>query len=362
VPDVLQVITSSARRGAERFAIALEGELAARGLDVSTVALVPGGQGALPVRALGSQRLSLSTLRALRKEMAAARATIAHGSTTLPACIVAGAGLGRPMIYRNIGDPAYWGASLRRRTQTRVLLRRATLVVALTDTTRTRLIGMYDLDPARVIVMSRGVSEEEFPHRTPESRRAGRNSLGVEDAVPVALYVGSLTPEKDLLTAVRAVGVLLDWHLVVAGEGPDGAEAERLARQLAPGRVHLLGPVEEPATLMAAADVLVVPSRTEGLAGVAIEASLVGIPTVATAVGFMDEIVEDRVTGRLVPVGDHRALADALVEVAPRSHEMGEAAYRHARDRFALSVVADRWYAAVRAVLDGRVPGSHPAN
>jgi glycosyltransferase involved in cell wall biosynthesis len=86
---------------------------------------------------------------------------------------------------------------------------------------------------------------------------------------------------------------------------------------------------------------------------VAIEASLVGIPTVATAVGFMDQIVEDGVTGRLVPAADHRALADALAAVAPRAEEMGEAAYRHARDRFELSVVADRWYQAVRGVIEG---------
>ena len=144
----------------------------------------------------------------------------------------------------------------------------------------------------------------------------------------------------------------------MAGEGPDGPEAERVAGQIAPGRVHLLGAVDEPAALMAAADVLVVPSRTEGLAGVAIEASLVGIPTVATDVGFMDEIVEDGVTGRLVPAGDHRALADALTAVALRVDEMGEAAYRHARDRFALSVVADRWYEAVCGVLDGLAPRS----
>jgi glycosyltransferase involved in cell wall biosynthesis len=67
----------------------------------------------------------------------------------------------------------------------------------------------------------------------------------------------------------------------------------------------------------------------------------------------MDQIVADGVTGRLVPAGDHRALAEALAAVAPRAEEMGEAAYRHARDRFALSVVADRWYQAVLGVLDG---------
>jgi len=272
--------------------------------------------------------------------------------------VVAGVGLRRPVVYRNIGDPAYWGTSRRRRVQTQFLLRRATLVVALTDATRARLIGMYGLDPARVIVMSRGVSESEFPHRTAESRRAGRQRFGLGDAILVAAYVGSLTPEKDLLNAVRAIADLPEWQLMVAGEGPDGSEAERVAAELAPGRVHLLGALDEPASLMAAADVLVVPSRTEGLAGVAIEASLVGIPTVATEVGFMDEIVVDGVTGRLVPPGDHRALAVALAEVASHADEMGEAAYRHARDRFALSVVADRWHAVVRTVLDGGLPGS----
>jgi glycosyltransferase involved in cell wall biosynthesis len=358
VPDVLQVITSSARRGAERFAVALHDELAQRGLDVSTVALVPGGKGAMPVRSLGSRRLSAPTLRALRTEMGGARLTIAHGSTTLPACVIAGAGLGRPLVYRNIGDPAYWGTSRRRRLQTRLLLGRAALVVALTDATRARLLSMYGLDPERVVVMSRGVSEAEFPLRTAESRRAGRVRFGLDGAGPVAAYVGSLTAEKDVLNAVRAVGALPGWRLAVAGDGPDRVEAERVASQVAPGRVHLLGPVDEPAALMAAADVLVVPSRTEGLAGVAIEASLVGIPTVATDVGFMGEVVLDGITGRLVPPGDERALADALAEVAARADAMGRAAYDHARGRYALSVVADRWYGAIRSVLDGHPPAT----
>src|SRR5207245_1839639 len=113
--DVLSVITSTDRRGAETFAVGLGAALEARGRSVRTVALAPGkSDGALPVPTFGTSTLAPRTLRSLRGASRDAAVVVAHGSRALPACAIATAGRGQPLVYRNIGDPRYWaGGSAR---------------------------------------------------------------------------------------------------------------------------------------------------------------------------------------------------------------------------------------------------------
>jgi hypothetical protein len=102
---VLQVITSTARRGAEVFAVELAATLRARGRAIETVALTAGPTGdALDVPVLGERSLGVSTLRALRRRMASSSVVISCGSRTLPACVLAGTGTGTGFVYRSIGD------------------------------------------------------------------------------------------------------------------------------------------------------------------------------------------------------------------------------------------------------------------
>ncbi len=359
--DVLQVITSTVPRGAERFALALQPELIARGLRVETVALVRGKPHGLDVDVLGTRRLGPTTLRELRRRARRAHVVAAHGSTTLPASALACAGTDVPFIYRNIGDPHYWGTTRRRRLQSRLLLGRAAAVVALTDETASRLSRSYGLDRSRVTVIPRGVSADDFPPRTPQRRAAARAELGIDDDARVAICVGALSPEKDIPTAIRAIGHLDDrWRLLVAGDGPDRPTVEAAAGTLDPGRVRLLGAIDDVAGLMAAADVLVLPSRTEGLPGVIIEAAMVGLPSVSTTVGFVTEIIDDGTTGTLVDVGDPRSMAAAIAGMEDRLDEMGAAARRHAVETFSLASTAEAWERLLRSHLGTRTAGVAP--
>ena len=341
--DVLQVITTTSRRGAEVFATGLHRYLTDLGRQVETVALASGVEPTLDVEPLGPSRLGTVTLRRLRQQASRARVVVAHGSTTLPAAALATAGLPVRFVYRNIGDPGYWNRSNLVRVRSALLHRRAALVVALTDETRDRLIGLYRLPPPRVVTIPTGIDPVEFPRRSAAERADARRAFGLPGDARLAVCIGALSPEKAVDQAVLALGQLPGrWHLAVAGEGADRPAVEQAVRTVGPERVHLLGQLSQPARLMAAADVLVLSSLTEGVPGVVIEAASVGVPSVVTDVGFVRDVVEDGVTGAIVAPGSPAELAAALLRCEPCLDAMGLAAAERST-AWALPVIARRW-------------------
>ena len=134
---------------------------------------------------------------------------------------------------------------------------------------------------------------------------------------PVILGVGRLTAQKDFATLLRAFALLRAQHparLVILGEGEQRRELEALVRALGIAENVLLpGFVENPFAWMHRARVFVLSSRYEGLPGVLIQAMACGARVVSTdCPSGPAEILEDGRFGRLVPVGDTRALADAI--------------------------------------------------
>jgi glycosyltransferase involved in cell wall biosynthesis len=142
---------------------------------------------------------------------------------------------------------------------------------------------------------------------------------------------------------VLAVAALPGVRLAIVGDGPQRGAVTAAARGLAPGRVDFLGPVVDPALTLAAADVLVLPSRTEGIPAVLIEAGLSGLPVVATDVGGVREVVVSGETGLLVAPGDGPALVGALRHALANGHGMGAAARERCLARFEMAAVAARW-------------------
>ena len=354
--SALQVITTSARRGAEVFAVDLERALCARGRDARTVALVPGhdARARLEVPVLGDRRLALSTLRHLRTRIRDSEVVVGHGSSTLPACAIAGLATGVPFVYRNVGDPAFWGTTRARRARVGLFLRRANVVVALTARTADALAQRYGVPRPKIRVIPKGVPADRFPLVDATGRAAARRALGIGDGASVVAYVGALSPEKDPEGAIRAVALLGDAQLVMAGEGPEREHLERLAAEVSPGRVSFLGPVDDPGVVYAAADTLVVSSRTEGLPGVLMEAGLSGLPAVTTDVGFVRDIVRDGETGFVVAPGDPTALAAGIRAALAASPTVGPAARAHCLARFDLAWIAQQWDALLTEVVAGR--------
>lgn len=131
------------------------------------------------------------------------------------------------------------------------------------------------------------------------------------------LYVGRFSREKGIPILLRAVTTLkFDYELRLIGSGQQQGQLERLASELGVrSKVHFLGTISWGDALfkvMQDSDILILPSLTEGLALVLLEAMSQGLPVVASNVGGTPEVVCDEVTGLLFPVGDAGALADAI--------------------------------------------------
>jgi D-inositol-3-phosphate glycosyltransferase len=183
----------------------------------------------------------------------------------------------------------------------------ADLMLASTDDERAQLASLYDADHERIEIVAPGVDHTVFEPGDPDAARA---RLGLQGR-RVLLFVGRIQPLKGLALAVRCVAALDDptTTLVIVG-GPSGSEGEaELARvhtlvdELGVAdRVRFVAP--QPHTALAdfyrAADVCLVPSRTESFGLVALEAAACGTPVVAASVGGLQSLVDDGYTGFLV--------------------------------------------------------------
>ena len=134
--------------------------------------------------------------------------------------------------------------------------------------------------------------------------------------IPRFVTASSLLPQKGIDTAVRAMGLLdIDAELVVFGDGEERDRLERLAKEVAPGKVEFRGRVdpEEVYRTIAGATATVFPSTWEEPFGrVTVESMALGTPIVGSAVGGIEEVIDDGETGLLFPPGDETALRKQL--------------------------------------------------
>jgi glycosyltransferase involved in cell wall biosynthesis len=157
----------------------------------------------------------------------------------------------------------------------------------------------HGMPSERITTHYTGVDQQLF---RPRQRAEQKQKLGVTG--PLILTAGALIPGKGQRLAVAALEHIPGGTLILVGDGPDKKALQRLASQLnLRSRVRLLGnvPHSEVAALMAAADVMLLPSRSEGLANVWVEALASGTPVVTCDVGGAREVVRHPETGALVP-------------------------------------------------------------
>lgn len=323
---ILHVDPERGFSGGETQVLALATHLREAGHEI-LVAAHPGG----PLAArLGERGLATTPLEcrfghdpraglALRAATARFRADVVHHHTSRALSLA-------PYVSRDVVqlvtrrmDYAPRGAG----PYVRWLYGRMDAVIAISRAAREALAAR-GIDAARVAIVPSGVAVESFRDL---DRTAARASFGLADDAPVVAIVASLHERKghavllDALARLAADGVAP--LCLAAGTGPEGDALQDRAQRLGvAARVRWLGQVADVRSVLAAADVVAMPSLAEGLGVAAIEAMAASRPVVASAVGGLPELIDDGVQGLLVPPGDAAALAAALRRV------LGDAALR----------------------------------
>lgn len=199
---------------------------------------------------------------------------------------------------------------------TRRTLQQADAVITVSEAMTRYTASHHGVEPSRITTIVNGFNTGIF---RPRPREQTRQRLGVGADEALILYVGRLIEAKGLRELMQAFQAVLQQkpraRLAFAGEGALKAELQARIEQLKLGeRIHLLGglPPHEVADWMSCADVLTLPSWSEGYPNVLVEALACGCPVVASRVGGIPEIVNDR-NGIMHAARDVTSLTEALL-------------------------------------------------
>jgi glycosyltransferase involved in cell wall biosynthesis len=248
-----------------------------------------------------------------------------------------------------LDEPAdTWRQALRRRSAL-AASRQADALVAPSYATADSLGRLAGFCPSRVHVIPNGINLERFERPAiVMARDETRRALGFEAHERIVILPAVLRPGKGhdvLLEALPIIQTRVPHvRVVFAGDGERDAELRLRARSYGP-EVVFLGHRNDLPELLAACDLVVLPSFSEALPTVLIEAAAAGRPVVATRVGGTPDVVEHGVTGLLVPPGDPRALADAILSLLSdpaKAEAFGRAARILVHHRFSLDGHVDR--------------------
>jgi glycosyltransferase involved in cell wall biosynthesis len=247
----------------------------------------------------------------------------------------------------------------------RWLAARTTALIAVSPQVRDDLVRLRVAPRERFGVIRLGIELDERIGAERDGRPETRRYLGIPEGRFAVGWIGRMTAVKrtdDVLVAFRELrDAGVEACLCMVGDGPDRAQLERRAHELAIVRDTLfLGYQEEVAQFYAAFDALVLPSSNEGTPVSAIEALAAGRPVVATRVGGVPDVVRDGEDGFLVDAGATAQLADRLARLArdpELRNRMGEAGRKRVLPRYAVDRLVDdvdRLYQALLQTAPGQ--------
>ena len=298
------------------------------------VALEVLGLSRRPVRAFPSFIVSMTRIMMrLRNLLKRERAVVVHGH-------MIDAGMLSTAVARSLGIPSvitFHSTSLLpserltrpsglRRSARLGLLRRFSGVpdsnVAVSSEVKRVLVEDTGWDPDRVRIIRNGVplNEKMDTASRIKARSSAREKLGIEKDAAVIISAGRLVANKGHRHLVEAAAELRKQYpglkLIIAGEGPERKNLERLAVELGcEDSVRLPGFAPDPALYFAAADLFALPSYWEGLPLALIEAMSYSLPVIASAAPGIDSVISDGVDGLLFPVADHESIARAAAVI-----------------------------------------------
>lgn len=245
-------------------------------------------------------------------------------------------------------------------------------VVTVCEAFAHQLTAREGVRPERISVRHNSIKVDGFTAaRGDEEARAVRGRYGIGEGVRVVLAIGRLSREKGHVDLVNALGRLrrerpdIDFKLLVVGEGPERPRVERAAADEGiTERVVFVGQVGDVRPYYAAADVLALPSHSEGSPNVLLETMAAGVPAVAAAVGGVPEIATHEKTALLVAPRDTAAMAESLARVlsdARLAAEMAANASRLVAESYSPEAYARSLFGIYRELAGGRQPTGRAA-
>jgi len=264
------------------------------------------------------------------------------------------------------------------RTLLHVTARRAAAIIAISQAVADSL-APYGIDTARIVLIPNGIDLRPFDRQSESARHPPAHLEDFRFSIlhpaienrktKIVASVGRLAPEKgfDVLieAAPRVLARLPEVGFILAGEGPERPRLEERIRKHGLGeRFWLPGFVSDVPGLLTSADVVAVPSRSEGQGLVALEAMAARKPVVVSRVGGLVETVEAGVTGLLVPPDDPATLADALIsllEDEAARQRLGAAGRARVKERYTVDRMVEATVALYHACVKAPIIAAAPA-
>lgn len=255
--------------------------------------------------------------------------------------LMASWGLGIPVVISERNDPREYNIGLAWSVLRSVLYRRADAIVVQSCAIRDWALKLSGIKATYVI-----------PNPMRQIGRESEQASKPHASAHAIVAMGRLVEQKgfDILIEAfsRCAAKHSDWSLVILGEGPRRASLQTVAEDLGIGeRVHLVGQVREPATILKGADLFVLSSRYEGFPNALVEAMACQLPVVSTdcSSGGPRDIIRDGVDGILVPPKDVAALANAMERLMGDQTERQRLGSRAGEvvERFSLNRVMKLW-------------------
>ena len=188
-------------------------------------------------------------------------------------------------------------------------------------------------------------------------RAEARKRLAAPDEA-ILMHLSNFRPVKRVVDTVKIFAQVareIPGRLVLIGDGPDRSAAEWLAHDLGiHSRVHFMGKQDRVNELLPLADMLLMPSELESFGLAALEAMACKVPSIATRVGGVPELIDDGITGLLYPVGDIDAMAAgvlSLLKDRDRLEAMRDAGRKTAQSRFCSTLVVPHYVRYYEEVL-----------
>lgn len=279
----------------------------------------------------------------------------AHDLTALTYGVVAGKLCGAKVMMTE-HSRHYVEEAWKRRLEKWVFIMGSDRLVEVSPVLRDASMRKDRIPAGRIEVIENGVDIRKFQNAAPLQLR---QQLGISNDASLILAVGRLEIIKGQHHLIKAMALTAQKnepiHLILAGDGTQKAYLKRQSQKLGVvDRVHFLGPRQDIPELMASCDLLVIPSESEGLPFVLLEAMASGLPVVSAAVGRIPQIIGKNERGILVPPRNSEAMATAIWEIVEESEkrrQMVERATSYLQVNYSQKMMLSRYAETYKTLL-----------